>query len=108
MVLLLPYHPPNLIAHTYLVAYLLVPYFLNKRLFPLFIVLFLLLFYGFSVLELILSNEFIYRWYQTGTELSDNYLAPANVIMSGLGNLYIVLVSGCQNHQGMVLCRYPK
>ena len=83
---------PIFIAHTYLVAYLLGPYFLNKRLFPFFIVLFLLLFYGFSVLELILSNEFIYRWYQTGTELTDNYLAPANVIMSGLGNLYIVLV----------------
>ena len=83
---------PIFVAHTYLVAYLLVPYFLNKRLFPLFIVLFLGLFYGFSVLELLLSNEFIYRWYQTGTELNENYLAPANVIMSGLGNLYIVLV----------------
>jgi len=83
---------PIFIAHTYLVAYLLVPYFLNRRLFPFFVVLFLLLFYGFSVLELILSNEFIYRWYQTGTELTDNYLSPANVIMSGLGNLYIVLV----------------
>ena len=83
---------PIFIAHTYLVAYLLGPYFLNKRLFPLFIVLFLLLFYGFSVLELILSNEFIYRWYQTGTELREDYLTPANVIMSGLGNLYIVLV----------------
>jgi len=83
---------PIFIAHTYLVAYLLVPYLLNKRLFPLFIVSFLLLFYGFSVLELLLSNEFIYIWYQTGAELSDNYLSPANVIMSGLGNLYIVLV----------------
>jgi len=83
---------PIFIAHTYLVAYLLVPYFLNKRLFPIFIVLFLFLFYGFSVLELLLSNEFIYRWYQTGTELREDYLAPANVIMSGLGNLYIVLV----------------
>jgi two-component system LytT family sensor kinase len=83
---------PIFIAHTYLVAYLLGPYFLNKRLFPIFIVLFLLLFYGFSVLELLLSNEFIYKWYQTGTELREDYLAPANVIMSGLGNLYIVLV----------------
>lgn len=83
---------PIFVSHTYLVAYLLVPYFLNKRLLPIFITLFLLLFYGFSVLELILSNEFIYRWYQTGTELTDDYLAPANVIMSGLGNLYIVLV----------------
>jgi len=83
---------PIFIAHTYLVAYFLVPYFLNKRLFPLFIIMFLLLFYGFSVLELLLSNEFIYQWYQTGTELGEDYLAPANVVMSGLGNLYIVLV----------------
>jgi len=36
---------PIFIAHTYLVAYLLVPYFLNRRLFPFFVVLFLLLFY---------------------------------------------------------------
>jgi len=83
---------PIFVAHTYLVAYLLVPYFMNKRLFPIFIILFLLLFYGFSVLELLLSNEFIYKWYQTGTELREDYLAPANVVMSGLGNLYIVLV----------------
>lgn len=83
---------PIFIAHTYLVAYLLVPYFLNKRLFPVFIALFLLLFYGFSVLELILSNEFIYRWYPTGTTVTENYLSPQNVIRSGLGNLYIVLV----------------
>jgi hypothetical protein len=83
---------PIFVAHTYLVAYLLVPYFLNKRLFPIFILLFLTLFYGFSVLELLLSNEFIYKWYQTGSALRDDYLMPANVIMSGLGNLYIVLV----------------
>ena len=83
---------PIFVAHTYLVAYLLVPYFLNKRIFPVFIFLFLVLFYGFSVLELILSNEFIYKWYQTGSELREDYLRPANVIMSGLGNLYIVLV----------------
>ena len=83
---------PIFVAHTYLVAYLLIPYFLNRRFFPLFIALFLLLFYGFSVLELLVSNEFIYRWYQTGTNVPDNYLVPANIIMSGLGNLYIVLV----------------
>ena len=59
---------PIFVAHTYLVAYVLVPNFLNKRLVPIFIILFLLLFYGLSVLELILSNEFIYRWYQTRTE----------------------------------------
>lgn len=83
---------PIFVAHTYLVAYILVPILLNKRLFPFFIGLFLVFFYGFSVLELLVSNKFIYQWYQTRTELMDDYLTPANVIMSGLGNLYIVLV----------------
>ena len=67
---------PIFVAHTYLVAYLLIPYFLNRRLFPLFIVLFLLLIFGFSVLELILSNEFIYKWYQTGPRLPVTTLLP--------------------------------
>jgi hypothetical protein len=83
---------PIFVAHTYLVAYFLVPWFLNKRFFPIFIGLFLVFFYGFSVLELILSNKFIFQWYPTGTELTDDYLNPVNVITSGLGNLYIVLV----------------
>jgi hypothetical protein len=79
-------------AHTYLVAYFLVPWFLNKRFLLIFIGLFLVLFYGFSVLELLVSHRFIYQWYQTGTELHDDFLAPVNVVSSGLGNLYIVLV----------------
>jgi two-component system LytT family sensor kinase len=83
---------PLFAGHTYLVAYVLIPLFLNRRLFPLFVILFLVIFYGFSVLELILSNEFIFRWFPTGTETGGSYLAPGNVIISGLGNLYIVLV----------------
>ena len=79
-------------AHTYLVAYVLVSWFLNKRLILVFVGLFLVFFYGFSVLELLVSNKFIYQWYQTGTELREDFLAPVNVITSGLGNLYIVLV----------------
>ena len=35
---------PIFVAHTYLVAYVLVPLFLNKRLFPLFILSFIVLF----------------------------------------------------------------
>ena len=83
---------PIFVTHTYLVAYGLIPYFFSKKLYPVFIALFLALFYGFSVLELILSNEFIFNWYPTGSEITENYLAPGNVIRSGLGNLYIVLV----------------
>ena len=83
---------PIFVAHTYLVSYGLIPYFFSKRYYPVFIVLFLGLFYGFSVLELLLSNELIFKWYPTVYEISTDYLAPGFVIRSGLGNLYIVLV----------------
>jgi hypothetical protein len=83
---------PIFITHTYLVAYILIPYLLNKRLFPVFILVFGLLFYGYSVLELLVSNEFIYQWAPTGTEITEEYLQPGNVIRSGVGNFYIVLV----------------
>lgn len=83
---------PIFIAHTYLIAYLLIPHLLNKKYYPLFILLFIGLFYGFSVLELILSNEFIFKWYPTGSVMIENYLSPGNVAVNGLGNLYIVLV----------------
>ena len=83
---------PIFVTHTYLVAYVLIPLFFNKKGIPVFIVLFLGLFYGFSVLELLLSNEFIFKWYQTGSDITDDYLRAGNVVASGLGNLYIVLV----------------
>ena len=83
---------PIFVAHTYLVAYLLIPHLMNKKYIALFVLLFLGIFYGFSMLELILSNEFIFKWYPTGTEMMEDYLSPGNIIASGVGNLYIVLV----------------
>jgi hypothetical protein len=83
---------PIFVTHTYLVAYILIPYLLNRKFFPLFIVMFILFFYGYSVLELLLSNGFIYKWAPTGTEIKGDYLEPGNVVRSGVGNLYIVLV----------------
>jgi len=69
----------------------LIPYFFNRRYMLVFTGLFIGLFYGFSVLELVLSNEFIFKWYPTDTDLLENYLLPGTVIVSGLGNLYIIL-----------------
>jgi len=83
---------PIFVAHTYLIAYILIPLFFNKRGYPVFAGLFLALFYGFSVLELLVSNEFIYKWFPTGSAISEDYLRAGNVIASGLGNLYIILV----------------
>jgi two-component system LytT family sensor kinase len=83
---------PIFVSHTYLVVYVFIPRFFSRKFWPLFTLLFLGLFYGFSVLELILSNEFIYNWYPTVSEITENYLSPGNTVRSGLGNLYIVLV----------------
>lgn len=83
---------PIFVIHTYLVAYFLIPRFFNKKLWPVFVLLFTLLFYGFSIAELVLSNEFIFVWYPTGSVIMEDYLVPGNVVRSGLGNLYIVLV----------------
>lgn len=83
---------PVFVLHTYLVAYGLVPHFFSRKYMLVFMVLFVGLFYGFSVLELLLSNEIIFRWFPNGTQVSEQYLSPGIVIRSGLGNLYIVLV----------------
>ena len=83
---------PIFVAHTYLVAYVLIPRFFSRKGMSLFVALFLGVFYGFSVVELILSHEIVYKLFPTGTEVPDNYLLPGNVARSGLGNLYIVLV----------------
>lgn len=83
---------PIFVSHTYLVAYVLIPIFFNKRRFLIFLLLFVVSFYGFSVLELALSNEFIFSWHLTGSIVTENYLRAGNVVVSGLGNLYVVLV----------------
>lgn len=83
---------PIFVVHTYLVAYVLIRYFFSRKYILVFITLFLVLFYGFSILELLLSHEFIFKWYPTDTVLVEDYLSPGAVIVSGLGNLYIMLV----------------
>ncbi len=83
---------PVFVVHTYLVVYWLLPVFARKGRYLILILLFLVLLILFSIAELIISNEFIFKWFPTGTELIDNYLSPGHVLVSGLGNLYIVLV----------------
>jgi hypothetical protein len=83
---------PIFIPHTYLVAYVLIPRFFTLKRWPWFVGAFLGSFYGFSVLELILSNELVNRWFPVTFEIPKGYLAVGNVVRSGVGNLYIVLV----------------
>ncbi len=83
---------PIFIAHTYIIAYWLVPrYFLTKK----YIIAFLIfsgLFYGFSIVELICSNDFIFKYLSTEIQPEENYLDFKNVIISGIGNHYIIIL----------------
>lgn len=83
---------PVFMAHTYIVAYWLLPktFFRGKYALA-FAGLFLLLL-AFSVIELILSNELIFRIFDAGKVVRSGYLNFQNIVISGIGNQYIILV----------------
>ena len=78
--------------HTYLIAYWLLPktFFKGKFLFSILGLLVLLV--VFSVTELVVSNEFIFRIFDKSKMFDPGYLNPANIIISGIGNHFIILV----------------
>lgn len=81
---------PLFVAHTYVVAYWLIPrYFFNHRylLFSVWIVLLLIL---ASLAELLISNELIWRWIKP-ENIQPDYLNVRNVLINGLGNEYVVI-----------------
>ncbi|MBW8324843.1 MAG: histidine kinase [Prolixibacteraceae bacterium] len=81
---------PLFVAHTYVVAYWLIPrYFFNHRylLFAVWIVHLLIL---ASLAELLISNELIWRWINP-ENIQPDYLNVRNVLINGLGNEYVVI-----------------
>ena len=82
---------PIFVAHTYVIVYWLIPRYFTKRRYLLFTLVFLVLFYAFSVLELLISNTLVFRYFSL-EEFNPHYLAPGNVFINGVGNFYIVLV----------------
>lgn len=79
-------------AHTYLIAYWLLPEtFFKGKYWMAFggILVFLVL---FSVLELVFSNEFVFKVFDPDRMFGQGYLNPVNIIVSGIGNHYIILV----------------
>jgi two-component system, LytTR family, sensor kinase len=83
---------PIFIAHTYLIAYWLFPKLFFKGQYIYFIAGFLLFLVLFSVIELIVSNEIVFKHFDPNKAFSPGYLNLANILISGVGNLYIVLV----------------
>lgn len=83
---------PIFIFHTYLIAYALLPVSFFKKRYLLFGggVLFLLI--VFSMVELMVSNELVFRYFAPEKYRIDHYLGLKEIIISGIGNHYIILV----------------
>ena len=83
---------PIFIVHTYILAYWLLPetFFKGKLWLALagsFVFLIV-----FSVIELIVSNELVFKIFDESKTFEPGYLNPSNIIISGIGNHYIILV----------------
>ena len=83
---------PVFIAHTYIVAYWLVPKFFITKRYGVFSLIFFSLLYAFSVIELLLSNELIFGFLSERISVETDYLDTKNVIISGIGNHYIIVL----------------
>jgi len=83
---------PVFVVHTYLLVYWLLPetFFKGKLLLALFGSFVLLII--FSVIELVVSNELVFKVFDQSKTFAPGYLNPANIIISGVGNHYIILV----------------
>jgi two-component system LytT family sensor kinase len=83
---------PIFVAHTYIIAYVLLPLTFFKGKYLWFAIGFILLLIMASVIELIVSNEFVFKLLDVSKVFSLGYLNIKNIIISGIGNLYIVFV----------------
>lgn len=83
---------PVFISHTYLIAYWLVPSVFFKNRYVLFTAGFLSLLVIFSVIELIVSNELVFKLFDVEKSFGPGYLNFKNIVISGIGNHYIILV----------------
>lgn len=83
---------PIFMAHTYLLVYWVFKKFRNgTKLFIAFL-LFLIFLYAFSFLELLLTESFLASIFPDVFSQQHSYQDPATVIISSIGNLYIILV----------------
>lgn len=83
---------PVFVLHTYLVVYWLIPGFLKGWKIALFVILFIVMVAVFSIMELLLSHELLARWLPEIFLEEGTYMNLGNIMISGIGNLYILLV----------------
>lgn len=83
---------PIFVVHTYLIAYWLVPVFFFKRQYLMLLLIGFALLFVFSVIELVVSNELVFKVFDPSKEFQPGYLNFKNILISGLGNHYIIFV----------------
>lgn len=83
---------PVFVVHTYLIAYWLVPAFFFKRRYLSLALIGLGLLIVFSVIELVVSNELVFKVFDPSKVFKPGYLNLKNILISGLGNHYVIFV----------------
>jgi sensor histidine kinase YesM len=83
---------PVFVIHTYLIAYWLIPLTFYKNRYGLLALGIIVLMILFSAIELIVSNEYVFRPFGRESAFSADYLNLKNILISGIGNHYIILV----------------
>ncbi|MCG6188067.1 histidine kinase [Maribellus maritimus] len=83
---------PVFMVHTYLIAYLLIPQTFFRGSYFLFVFALFVFLIVFSIIELVISNELIFKPFDSSKVFAPNYLNIKNIIISGIGNHYIILV----------------
>jgi len=83
---------PIFILHTYLIIYWAAKRFLSGFSIHVFIVIFFILMVLFSFLELIITSTILSGYFPSLFLDEPTYLNPGEVVISGIGNLYIILV----------------
>lgn len=79
-------------AHTYLLAYWLLPKTFFKQKYLMAILGIIMLLVVFSIVELVLSNHLVFGLFDREKMFEKGYLNLGNVVISGIGNHYIILV----------------
>lgn len=83
---------PIFMLHTYLIVYIAIPHLLTRWKWLLFVLVFILLLYLFSQAEIWVTDHILSGWFPT---LFNEQIEPrvlSDVVISGVGNLYILLV----------------
>lgn len=83
---------PIFMVHTYLIAYWLFPQFFFKGHYWYFMLGLLLFLVLFSFIELLVSNELVFKYFDLNNHYQANFFNLKNIVISGVGNHYIIFV----------------